>query len=84
ALIQEHTEVGAVIYTSFIYGRPSLDFYSDRRVISMEAVELQELWSTQPYLLLDQATLEVLQLPGSITLGTAEGFTLVAAEASPL
>lgn len=77
ALIQEHTEIGAVIYTSFAYGRPSLDFYSDRRVISMEKGALQELWLTQPYLLLDQATLEVLQLPGSISLGTVEGFTLV-------
>ncbi|NET03671.1 MAG: glycosyltransferase family 39 protein [Symploca sp. SIO2B6] len=77
ALIKKHTEVGAIIYTSFSYERPSLNFYSDRRVISREITALQELCLTQPYLLLDQATLEILQLPSSIALGTAEGFTLV-------
>jgi 4-amino-4-deoxy-L-arabinose transferase-like glycosyltransferase len=78
ALIREHTEAGAVIYTSFGYGRPSLDFYSDRRVIPADGATLQKLWSTQPYLLLDQSSLAALQLPDSVSLGNAEGFTLVA------
>jgi 4-amino-4-deoxy-L-arabinose transferase-like glycosyltransferase len=78
ALIREHTAPREVIYTSFGYGRPSLDFYSDRRVIPADAAALQRLWSTQPYLLLDQSTLATLQLPDSVSLGTAEGFTLVA------
>jgi 4-amino-4-deoxy-L-arabinose transferase-like glycosyltransferase len=78
ALIREQTKAGAVVYTSFTYGRPSLDFYSDRRVVPADATTLQQLWATQPYLLLDQSTLAVLQLPNSISLGTAEGFTLIA------
>jgi 4-amino-4-deoxy-L-arabinose transferase-like glycosyltransferase len=78
ALIREHTDAEAVVYTSFGYRRPSLDFYSDRQVIPADAAALPQLWSTQPYLLLDRSTLEALQLPNSISLGTAEGFTLVA------
>lgn len=78
ALIREHTDAGAVIYTSFGYGRPSLDFYSDRRVIPADVATSQKLWSTQPYLLLDQSSLAALQLPDSVSLGSAEGFTLVA------
>ncbi len=78
ALIREHTAPGAVVYMSFGYGRPSLDFYSDRRVIPADAATLQKLWSTQPYLLLDKSTFAALQLPNSVSLGTAEGFTLVA------
>jgi hypothetical protein len=77
ALIQEHTKAGAVVYISFGYGRPSLDFYSDRRVIPIDMATLQQLLSTQPYLLLDQPTLSALPLPNPVVLGTAEGFTLV-------
>jgi hypothetical protein len=43
-----------------------------------DAAALQKLWSTQPYLLLEPSTLAALQLPDSVSLGTAEGFTLVA------
>ena len=78
ALIREQTAPGSVVYTSFAYGRPSLDFYSDRKVMPADAAALQKLWSTQPYLLLEPSTLAALQLPDSVSLGTAEGFTLVA------
>jgi 4-amino-4-deoxy-L-arabinose transferase-like glycosyltransferase len=79
ALIRERTPPGTVIYTSFGYGRPSLDFYSDRRVIPADVKTLQQLQSTKSYLLLDPSTLASLQLPSSVSLGTAEGFTLVRA-----
>jgi 4-amino-4-deoxy-L-arabinose transferase-like glycosyltransferase len=78
ALIREHTDAKALVYMSFAYHRPSLDFYSDRQVIPADAPTLQKLWSTQPYLLLDRSTLTALQLPNSIIIGTAKGFTLVA------
>lgn len=78
ALIQEHTTPGTVVYMSFAYRRPSLDFYSDRQVIPADNATLQALWSTQPYLLLNQSTLLALNLPNSLSLGTAKGFTLVA------
>ena len=77
-LIREKTTPGATIYTSFAYSRPSLDFYSDHRVIPTNTAALPQLWTTKPYLLLDRTTLAALPLPDSITLGTAEGFTLIA------
>ncbi|MGB7441375.1 MAG: glycosyltransferase family 39 protein [Coleofasciculaceae cyanobacterium] len=80
ALLQKQTEPGTVIYTSFGYSRPSLDFYSDRQVIPADAETLKQLWLNQSYLLLQQSTLTQLQLPGSMSLGTAEGFTLVGKE----
>ncbi len=78
ALVQKQANPGTVIYTSFAYERPSLDFYSDRRIIPQNSTALQQLWSTQPYLLLDQSTLTTLKLLDSVPLGSAEGFTLVA------
>jgi hypothetical protein len=78
ALIRENTDAGAVVYTSFGYRRPSLDFYSDRSVIPADTATLQKLWSSQPYLLVDRSTLAALQLPNSVSLGSAEGFTLIA------
>jgi 4-amino-4-deoxy-L-arabinose transferase-like glycosyltransferase len=78
ALIRAQTAPGRVVYTSFAYGRPSLNFYSDRQIIPADAATLQQLWSTKPYFLLDGATLTTLSLPDSVSLGTAEGFTLVA------
>ncbi|HEY9613124.1 MAG TPA: phospholipid carrier-dependent glycosyltransferase, partial [Allocoleopsis sp.] len=84
ALIQSHTPPDAVVYMSFAYGRPSLNFYSDRQVIPADATTLQQLWSTKPYLLLDRAALAALQLMDSVSLGTAEGFTLVAPKSPAL
>ncbi len=78
ALIREHTDAGTVVYTSFAYRRPSLDFYSDRKVIPADVVMLQQLGLAQHYLLVEPATLAALQLPNSVSIGTAEGFTLIA------
>lgn len=78
ALIGEQTAPETVIYTSFSYRRPSLNFYSDRSVIPQDTATLQQLASTPAYLLLDQSTLAALQLPNPVILGTAEGFTLIA------
>ena len=78
ALIREQISPGATIYTSFAYGRPSLDFYSDCKVIPAAAPVLQKLWATKPYLLLDKSTLSQLQLADSEALGTSEDFTLIA------
>lgn len=77
ALIAKNTDAKDIVYISFGYGRPSLDFYSDRRVVPADIVTLKKLWSTQSYLLLDKSTFAALQLPDSVVLGTAKGFTLV-------
>jgi 4-amino-4-deoxy-L-arabinose transferase-like glycosyltransferase len=79
-LIQTHVPPKTEIYTSFAYERPSLDFYSDRRVIAKDLTSLQQLESKKTYLLLDKAALETLQLPNSFSFGTAEGFTLLVSQ----
>jgi 4-amino-4-deoxy-L-arabinose transferase-like glycosyltransferase len=77
-LIRKNTTADTIIYTSFGYRRPSLDFYSERQVIPADSTTLKQLWSSQHLLLLNQTTLSALNLPDSISLGTAEGFTLLA------
>lgn len=77
ALIQTHTPINSVIYTSFAYSRPSLDFYSNRRVIASDAATLQQLSSQPAYLLLDRAALPQLNLKHSRILGRAGDFILV-------
>jgi len=44
AMIQNGTPVGEKVYTSYPYGRPSLNFYSDRQVIPAATSELQHHW----------------------------------------
>jgi 4-amino-4-deoxy-L-arabinose transferase-like glycosyltransferase len=79
-IVKTHVPPKTEIYTSFAYERPSLDFYSDRRVTAKDLTSLQQLKSKKAYLLLDKAALETLQLPNSLSLGTAEGFTLLVSQ----
>ena len=76
-LIRERTNTNAVIYISFGYRRPSLDFYSERQVIPSDTNTLKKIWAQESYFLLNQQTLSALNLPDSVALGTAEGFTLL-------
>ena len=76
ALIRENTNPKVPVYMSH-YGRPSLDFYSDRVVIPLTNQNIEQLWQDKAYLLLDEVPLEQFQLPESKILGTAEGFTLL-------
>jgi 4-amino-4-deoxy-L-arabinose transferase-like glycosyltransferase len=76
-LIRKNTPSDITIYTSFGYSRPSLDFYSDRRVISVDKMQLQQLQSRRVYLLLEQSTLDTLNLADFISLGKANGFYLI-------
>lgn len=82
AMIQSGTPAGQKIYTSYPYGRPSLDFYSDRQTIPAATSELQEHWqqNPQPYLLLDESTLGKLTLQSVKRIGTAEDWTLITKE----
>jgi len=79
AMIQRGTLAGQKIYTSYPYGRPSLDFYSDRRIIPATTSDLQHHWQQdpQPYLLLDKSTRQNLKLESVKLVGTAEGWTLM-------
>ncbi|MDF2388565.1 glycosyltransferase family 39 protein [Nostoc ellipsosporum NOK] len=77
-LIRSHVSPGTKVYTSFAYGRPSLDFYCDCKVIPASLPVLQQMWQSNSYLLLDQASLKTINLTASQVLGTAEDFTLIA------
>ncbi|MBE9033744.1 ArnT family glycosyltransferase [aff. Roholtiella sp. LEGE 12411] len=79
-LIRKHVSPGTTIYTSFAYSRPSLDFYCDCKVIPQTLPNLQRMWSNKSYLLLDNASLQKINLLGSKSLGTAEDFTLILPE----
>ncbi|RCJ34158.1 glycosyltransferase [Nostoc minutum NIES-26] len=78
ALIQSHVSSGTKVYTSFPYGRPSLDFYCDCKVIPATVPVLQQMWANKSYLLLDNTTLKKINFIGSTVLGTSEDFTLIA------
>ncbi len=77
-LIQTHTPANAKIYMSHPYSRPSLNFYSDRKIQSRNLEELQQYWqeSKSAYFLLDRSTLNAMQLKSSDALGTVKGWTL--------
>ncbi|MGM3307283.1 ArnT family glycosyltransferase [Anabaena sp. WFMT] len=77
ALIRQNIPVGTTIYTSFAYSRPSLDFYCDCKVISAPVSVLQEMWANKFYLLMDNETLEKMNLNQSKIIGKANGFILI-------
>jgi 4-amino-4-deoxy-L-arabinose transferase-like glycosyltransferase len=82
ALIRQHVPARTQIYTSFAYGRPSLDFYSDCQVTAASLPVLQQMLSNKAYLLLDKETLSQLNLSNSKIVGEAVGFTLVVPKTS--
>lgn len=79
AMVQNGTPINQKIYTSYPYGRPSLNFYSDRQIIPADSSTLQQYWqqNPQPYLLLDASTLGKLNLESVKRVGTTQGWTLV-------
>jgi 4-amino-4-deoxy-L-arabinose transferase-like glycosyltransferase len=84
-LVRENTPPNATVWTLYPYSRPSLNFYSDRRIVQASAspsqlpVALQDYWQKdpQPYLLVEQATLTQLALPSVQPLSSAAGWVLL-------
>jgi hypothetical protein len=76
ALIKQNTPVKTLVYTSFAYSRPSLDFYGDRQVLAENDDRLRELARQGNYLLLDAAAEERLALQDLQWRGQAGEFTL--------
>ena len=79
-LIRQHIPPGTKIYTSFGYGRPSLDFYSDCKVIAVPISTLQEMLSNKSYLLVDNSTLKQVNFFGGKIMGATTDFTLISPE----
>lgn len=77
-LIRRNTLPGQEVLTSFPFNRPSLNFYSDRQVIPASTEEIKIHWheTPKPYVLVDQSTLEELNLDFVEQLGKAEEFIL--------
>ncbi|MGD1918841.1 MAG: ArnT family glycosyltransferase [Pleurocapsa sp.] len=71
-LIRKHTPKRQIIYTSMSEKRPSLDFYSDRQIVTQKAADLKNHWQEDPkhnldvYLLLDLATIKKLNIPADM------------------
>ncbi|MCX7595204.1 MAG: phospholipid carrier-dependent glycosyltransferase, partial [Fischerella sp.] len=86
AMIQQETPPGTKIYTSNPENRPSLNFYSDRNIVSASKKELQYYWryKEQPYFLLDESTFNNLQLDSAKLLDQAEGWKLITKDTSKL
>ncbi|MBD1844959.1 glycosyltransferase family 39 protein [Cyanobacteria bacterium FACHB-63] len=78
-MIQEVTAKGQTIYTSYPYFRPSLNFYSERSIVPASPEDLLKRWreDTQPYLLLDPASLKKLPQKQVQFLGMSEEWALV-------
>ncbi len=79
-LIQTQTPAPAKIYTNHPYSRPSLNFYSDRKIKTVSSEQLQQRWQdpgTEDYFLIQQSTLDQLPLDSGTSLGTAQDWILV-------
>ena len=63
--VKQHTPSKSKIYSSMPNVRPSLNFYSDRQVISQSIDELKQHWqqNSSVYLLLDSSAQKKLNLP---------------------
>jgi 4-amino-4-deoxy-L-arabinose transferase-like glycosyltransferase len=73
ALIEKNVPVGQLVYTSFAYTRPSLNFYSEHQVIPATVEQLKDYWqkSSSAYILIDRATVEKLDLESARMIGVA-------------
>ncbi|HLO49387.1 MAG TPA: phospholipid carrier-dependent glycosyltransferase, partial [Kamptonema sp.] len=78
-IVREGTTFGQEVLTSHRYPRPSLNFYSDRRVIPAKAKKLKQEWqiSPQPYFLLHRSALNKLALENVKVVNTAGDWLLV-------
>lgn len=78
-LVQASVPTGQPVFTSDSIERPSLNFYSDRRVIPASQERLRKQWQKQPppYFLLDTTALKSLDLQPIKIVGTAQGWTLI-------
>ncbi|MBW4690323.1 MAG: glycosyltransferase family 39 protein [Lyngbya sp. HA4199-MV5] len=80
ALVRQHTPPDATIWTLYPYSRPSLNFYSDRRIVQTTAeTAITDYWQRDPYpyVLVEQVLAAKLALPSVQPLGSADGFVLL-------
>lgn len=79
-LVQKYVPADHPVYIAFAYERPSLNFYSGRRVFPLATEELINHWQShkQPYLIIDRQTKEATDLEGLKAIGSTDsGWFLV-------
>ena len=81
-MIQKVTPAQQIIYTSYPYSRPSLNFYSDRLIIPESDDKLEKLWleSSSVYFLLSSDAVARLNLPGKQVVSSFESWEIVTRE----
>jgi hypothetical protein len=80
SLISQYVPSERPVYIAFPYERPSLNFYSGRRVFPLAAEELINHWQSheQPYLIIDRQTKETTNLEAlKVIKTTPSGWSLV-------
>ena len=80
AMIKQATTDKQIIFTSYPYHRPSLNFYSDRTIIPASNLDLQKYWRQEKnvYFLLESNISQQLNLPESQIIDTKEEWQLIA------
>ncbi|MGD1875510.1 MAG: ArnT family glycosyltransferase [Mastigocoleus sp.] len=78
AMIQTFVPNSQIIYTSSKNHRPSLDFYSDRKIIPKSLQQIQSLWEKEirPYFLLEEPDFKQLNLKSLEVLGSSSSSNL--------
>ena len=76
-LIKDNVPPGTQIYTSFPDSRPSLDFYSDCKIIPASIADLQDKFVHKSYLLVDNENLQKMNLKQSKIIGESKGLKLI-------
>ncbi|WP_216087057.1 ArnT family glycosyltransferase [Stanieria cyanosphaera] len=79
AMLKQATPSQQIIYTSYPYHRPSLNFYSDRVIIPTSHEELINYWQQEQsiYFLIEPSLSEQLHLEGRHVLGTVDHWQLI-------
>jgi len=78
-IVASETPAGKIIYTSYPYFRPSLNFYSDRQVIPAKIEELKTYWqeNERPYFLIETTIMKDLNLKNVRILKKAIGWEII-------
>ena len=78
-MIQKFVPDNKTIYTSSEHHRPSLDFYSDRKIVNLPQHKLKSLWESdsRPYFLLEESASQQMNLDSQKVLESSSGLTLV-------
>lgn len=76
-MVAANVPSGETVYSSFEYGRPSLEFYAEHPVGIADNETLQQHRQSGHYLLLEPDALEALQILPTAIIETVDGFSLV-------